>query len=310
MPGVWCVDVPTLPTYIDEGDDPYRPQVCMFVDGATGLALPPRVQRRVDAASLAAAFDEAVAGARALRIEPPTALHAESEQVAELCRAAFSDRLPIVVAPHPALAELRHALCEHLGAAGCPSYRIGRVGKSVLQAFFGAAAVYQKARPWEIFEDADVPLCLTIRALEYIDVACCVITDDGMGGLAIYRDPAQLLRAVHADDRSATGRIEMLAVAYYDKVDLPPPLANELRRLTFAPRRGPYPAVLPLDADGIPRPPLARDFSVAALALRAIAQFAEDVASDPDVQAATIRVPLGADLLEVGLQWPHPMFAS
>jgi hypothetical protein len=301
-PATWCIDVVTLPTYIDEGKRFFRPMTVLIVDAATGLVLPTDLAATIDAPALAAAIASAQHEAPSLGLGPPRALQVERPELVALCREALGDRLPITVAPSPALDEFRTRFLEHIRSDALvgPSYAIGRTGKSLLQAFFAAGAAFRKARPWEHI-DADTPIQLSIPALDLVDAAACIVTDEGTGGLMIHRDADELIARVRDRPRGMQG-LEMTVIPFFERPQLPPHLASELRRLSFAPKRGPWPAIILRDRDDVSRPLAAHDVRIATAALSAIAALDLADAAGPITRTVTI---VDTDY-DVTIAIPHP----
>ena len=299
----WCIDVVTLPNYVDEGTSFHRPMTVLIVDAATGLVLPTDLSAHVDAATLAKAIASAERSAPSLGLAAPSVIQVERPEVAALCRDALGDRLSIAIAPSPALEEFRAGFFAHLRSmpAG-PSYAIGRTGKSLLQAFFAAGAAFRKARPWEHI-DADTPLLLAIPALDLVDAVACIVTDEGVGGLMIHRDADDAIARI-LDPGLGMQALEVTVVAFLERDQLPPHLAGELRRISSAPKRGPWPVVMLRDRDDVTRPLAAHDLRLATAALSAIAEL-----RIPELAASFTRSVAVADgEYEVTIAIPHPRF--
>ncbi|MBC8072623.1 MAG: hypothetical protein IAG13_30155 [Deltaproteobacteria bacterium] len=301
----WCIDVVTLPTYVDEGRTFFRPMTVLVVDAATGLVLPTEVSPTIDATALAAAITAAQRGAAPLGVGPPSALQVERPELAALCREALGDRLPITVTPSPQLEKFRTAFLEHVRATGRggPSYAMVRTGKALLQAFFSAGAAFRKARAWEVI-DADTPILISIPGLELVDAAACIVTDEGTGGLMIHRDADDLISRVLGRARGMQD-LEMTVIPFFERDQLPPHLSAELRRLSFAPKRGPWPALILHDDDGVSRPVAAQDVRVATAAMSAIAALDLAEAASPITQTVSVV----DTAYEVTIAVPHPQLA-
>jgi hypothetical protein len=136
--------------------------------------------------------------------------------------------------------------------------------------FLAAALGFHRVRPWEVFVSGDV-VDLDVPALAIADGGAMVIRDDDRCTLELFVD-----RADAAVGRPGTTVPHGLAVQFHARHEAPLQLREYMLRLPHAPTTGPVPELRALDGAGEPRPPTARDFSIAIAALESLRLFVAD----------------------------------
>ncbi len=291
----WIFGAIELPREVREGDGAYRPMIATFFDPIADFAFAPKLGPWVDVELIASAWREAQAVASA-----PARVRVASANLAALVRQALPE-VDVVVAPTPEIeplwAGLHDAVDDYLGPE--PGYlEGGRIPLALVEDFFAAAAEFRRAKPWLKLAQF-VGLHADIPALER-RVVVSVVRDEGLGGLGIHLDVDVFEASYAAYDPQlpALPPLDVVAVAFFAKRDLPEPLREELDDFTFAPARGPYPTLLINGPEGHPRAATPADYELATSLLRATAHYAKRM-TDGSHRVALGRRHVGVQLVRI-----------
>ncbi|MFV8751345.1 hypothetical protein ACNOYE_12440 [Nannocystaceae bacterium ST9] len=267
----WLFGLSELTHEVDDEGESYRPMVAVLLDPTNNRMFPAELGRRVDTELIAGVWRNAIAVA-----DPPARVRVATPELAEQLRRVVPG-LTFVIAPTPEIDALWADIARAFAAVDvAPTYSDeGRVPLESIEEFFAAALEFRRTKPWNqlarfVGSYAEIP-ALQRR------VAVSVVRDEGLGGLAIHLDIDAFEAAYAAyssgDEPIAPG--DVVAVGFFAKRDLSEPLREELRGFAFAPARGPYPALLCVDADGRRRAPTIADYELAIVLLRTIPRYAK-----------------------------------
>jgi len=210
-------------------------------------------------------------------------------------------------------AEFDRYLARSMSASSGPareiqhSYFHGRpIPLPLIREFFDAALAYREMVPWQAILAED-PLHLDIPRLNYVGVAASVITDDGFGGLQLFRDRTLLGLGFDPDDPGQTERLRRgnRVVMFYPRSSLPQQLRSDLSRLPFASKLDLLPALVAADEQGRTRALTPRDYTIAIVALRGVASFVDAHRAALSIRPGKLRAPISAatTALAAGEAW-------
>ena len=268
---------------VEEGRDPFRPEMVLWIEEPSGLVVGQQVAAREDAVGvLGRALIEAM---RSPLIGPPrrpdTIRIADAEDAAAL-RAVVGDAIPMYIAPTPELDALLNQMFESLGAdAPDPSYLDdGRIAAEAVAKFFASAELLYLTAPWKVAADDQV-LRLDIPSLD-VEGACLSIIgslDENLGLIlfpSIEGYDAFLLAEENFASGGSDGPLDVgtdwLSLSFDRGADLPNSMRREVAKHGWpVAGAGAYPVVMRFERDGITRPPTEREFEIATPSARAAA---------------------------------------
>ncbi len=271
------------PFYVDEGAEPYRPDLVLWIEEPTGLVVGQDVTR-ADAEGavgrlLLAALEQPMAGPP----RRPDAIRVADTALASEVRAAVGDAIPTTVAPTPELETLLGAMLETMPPAPADheSYlEGGRIPAAAVGRLFIAARVLYAVAPWKAVDDDQV-LRLDIPALGVRGACVSIIGSLGeVLGFIIFPSLASydaFVQASAAPFRASKRRdlgTDWMALNYERRSDLPAGMRREVdaHRWPVAGDTA-YPRVDRRDRDGVARPLVARDLEVASACAMSLASF-------------------------------------
>ncbi len=272
----------------EEGCDPFRPEVVLWIEESSGLIVGQQLLDPEDAAgALGRVLREAM---RAPLIGParrPDAIRvADAGDAAEL-RSDLGDAIPVSVAQTPELDALLDQMLESLsGDVETPSYLgDGRISPEAVGQFFSCAELLYQMAPWEVAsEDQVMRLDIPTLGVE----GACVSILGGLGevrGLVIFPSLAGYEAFLRAEEEFAGGEgddpsdlgTDWLSLSFDRGADLPESMRREAvtHGWPVADAEA-YPVVMRFERDRITRPPTEREFEIAtACATSLCAFFAE-----------------------------------
>jgi hypothetical protein len=156
------------------------------------------------------------------------------------------------------------------GARPTLSHLVPEIPSELHRRFLAAALGFYLVRPWEVFVSGDV-VDLDVPALAITDGGALVIREDDSCRLELFAD-----RADAPVGRAALTVPHGLEVTFHARHELPLALREQLLQVPHAPATGPVPELRAVDGAGEPRPPTARDFSIAIAALESLRLFVAD----------------------------------
>jgi hypothetical protein len=274
------------------------PWAALFLEAGSGLVIHVDLLASVTPKTVGATLRRAVERGEALGLRRPTRIRIGVPAHAPLLGEAEHAGVELVVGPVPEVEEVLR-IPGAMKVVALPTtedidvYRgPAQVSDAQLAAFFQAAEELRRGRLSRVLQ-GERPLVLRCPALG-IDAAGAVVeVDERRTGLLITFEAAALsLR--------------------FDRIgQLSPARRRELAGLRVAPRRGPYPVLSAVGADGRVRRAEAADYDIATAALLAASRFASEYGSlsrHTSLRALVARytVRLGrAHTAEVELGWPE-----
>ena len=176
------------PIYIRDRDEPYRPELVMWLE-STGMvvgheAVAPEDAEGAVARLLLHAMEQPLAGPK----RRPDQIRVASQALASEVRTAVGDRIPIAVGPTPELDALVSSLMEIMPSSGGESSYVdgGRIRPSVVRELFVSAERLYRCAPWKSAYDSQV-LKLDIPSLGVEGACVSVVGNLGQSfGLIIF----------------------------------------------------------------------------------------------------------------------------
>ncbi len=274
------------PFFVHDREEPYRPDIVIWVELPEGFIVGQAVVMPDDAGgavarTLRSALTQPLVGPP----RRPDLIRVADGATAVEVRAEVAGAIPVNLAPTPELEALVDQMVASLQADAddgddAPSYFAwGRVSPAAVEKLFNACRSLFAAKPWTIAGDTQV-LRMDIPALD-VDGACVSILGalGEVHGLAIFPSMAAFDRyledtATGAFEEGAGPGVELLLLRFDAATKLPPSMRREAMEHGW-PVAGPdaYPLVERREPDGAPRPLVERDVAVAAAAARSISAF-------------------------------------
>jgi hypothetical protein len=314
----WVGGTVSMPGYVFEGEEPYRPDALFWMSGGAILGtamLRPGEHLSVASDSLQRTIEQPVYG----RPHRPTRVRVASAELAEALRAGHPD-IEVVCAPTPELDYMFALMREKMAEDGLaePSYLSAAIEPGAMGSFFAAAAALFRAEPWKVVPDAETLFSVTIEQLGIYNAALSVIGQMGQGlglllftGLEdfeVYRDEARAAElGEEADD------VPPHFVLNFERgARLPPKLHEEIaeHRWEVAAANA-YPWPVAVDEDLVGRPPTAREVTMVEAIARALTHMLaeeealQDAWDGDEPMSRTLRVTTHHGEIEVTLRTPY-----
>ena len=270
---------------VEEGGDPFRPEMVLWVEAPSGLVVGQQVSAPEEAAgALGRALLEAM---RAPLIgparRPDTIRVADAEDAAAL-RAAVGDAVPVTIAPTPELdALLSHMLDSMDADAPDPSFLDdGRIAPEAVAELFASAEVLYRMAPWKVASDEQV-LRLDIPSLDVEGVCLSIIgsLDENLG-LILFPSIEGYDAFLRAGEKFASGErdtpvdlgTDWLSLSFDRGADLPASMRHEVAKHAWpVAGAGAYPVVMRFERDGITRPPTERELEIVTACTTSLCAF-------------------------------------
>ncbi len=272
------------PFFVHHREEPYRPDVVIWVELPEGVVVGQAVVMPDDAGgavarTLRSALTQPLVGSP----RRPDLIRVADGATAVEVRAEVAGAIPVDLAPTPELEVLVEQMIASIQADAddAPSYFAwGRVSPAAVEKLFNACRSLFAAKPWTVAGDTQV-IRMDIPALD-VDGACVSIVGalGEVHGLAIFPSMADFDRyledtATGAFEEGGSGPgVELLLLTFDAATTLPPSMRREAMEHGW-PVAGPdaYPLVERREPDGTPRPLVERDVAVAAAAARSLSAF-------------------------------------
>jgi hypothetical protein len=287
----WIGGLLTLPFFITDRDEPYRPGLVMWMDVRDGLV----VGQSLVAPETEDA-DSAVGRALLDAIEDPLAgpprrpdrIRVSDESFATSVRAVLGDSsaIEIEIAPTPEFDELLEAMIESMReeeeGPGEDSYlEEGRIPPATLASAFKAAEILYQLAPWQVAMDDQV-LRMDIPALGVEGACISIIGNLGESlGLLIFPSLAGYEAFGLAAEKFTPGsraRLDLgtdwMALSFERGADLSTRMRREVadHGWPIANAKA-YPRIAHCERDGLPRPLVERDIEIIAACTTSLAAF-------------------------------------
>ena len=275
------------PIFIHDREEPYRPELVIWLAASSGLvvgqeAVAPEDAEGAVARVLLAALDRPLAGPK----HRPDVIRVADHALATEVRAAVADAIPVVVAPTPELDTVVENLVEWMPDSdeGEKSYfEGGRIPPEAVAELFTAADLLYRTAPWKVAADTQV-LGMDIPALG-VEGACVSIIGHLGESLGVLVFPS--FAGYQAFGRKATGgsfegggRVDLgthsLSLNFVRGADLPDSMRREAATHAW-PVAGAdaYPLVMHVERDGAFRPLVPRDLEIATVCAASLCRFFE-----------------------------------
>lgn len=282
-PREWIGSRLLLPAFVHDREEPYRPELAIWVEEPSGLVVGSEVVAPEDTEgavgrALLAAFEQPLAGPP----RRPDTIRVPDATVAGEVRAAIGDAIPVVVAPTPELDALFEAMVESMPVddEGASYLGHGRIPPPSVEELFKAARTLYAAAPWKVATDDHV-LRIDIPELCVEGACVCIIGNLGQE-LGILVFPS--LDGFDAFERAAgnplaSGRpldlgTGWLALVFERGADVPVAMRREIAAHGWPlANADAYPQLARWDRDGTSRPLVERDLKIAAAIAVAISAF-------------------------------------
>ncbi|MFQ5478668.1 MAG: YecA family protein [Candidatus Binatia bacterium] len=271
------------PFFITDREEPYRPDLVVWMDLPDGLivgqnVVAPEETDGAVARVLLAAMEQPLVGPPR---RPERIRVAEASLVDEL-RAVVGEAIEIDVAPTPELDELLEAMLESMPAGDEDEsyFEEGRVSRATLGEFFASAECLYRIAPWRVASDDQV-LRMDIPALGVEGACVSIIGSLGESlGLLIFPSLAGYEAFAQGTEEplGRIGRIDLgtdwLALSFERGADLPAAMRREVEahHWPVADANG-YPRVQRYERDGACRPLVERDLRIASACASALSAF-------------------------------------
>ena len=313
----------STPFYIHDRDEPYRPDMVLWMELPEGFVVGQAIVNPEDregavARALRSALTQPAVGSPR---RPSTIRVADAATAAEV-RAEVGRAIPVTVAPTPELDELLQHMIETLPPSEDdePSYFAdGHVSVAAVEKLFAAGRGLFQVKPWVVANDTQV-IRMDIPALGVEGACLSVIGQLGESrGVLIFPsidDFEAFLDAAESGELER-GRIALsagwLGLTFEPATELPPSMRREaMERGWPVASADAYPVVDRRDADALPRPLVERDVEIAtACALSLSAFFATHAAMfESDTPAPVCESYFDDDDREVLLTVPYDALAD
>jgi hypothetical protein len=270
---------------VEEGRDPFRPEMVLWLEMPSGLVVGQQVAAREETpGALGRALLEAIRAPLSGPPRRPNTIRIPNTQEAAALRAVIGDTIPISIAPTPELDALLNQMVESMGAdAPNPSYLDdGRIAPEAVAKLFASAEVLYRTAPWKVASDDQV-LRLDIPSLDVEGVCLSIIgsLDENLG-LILFPSVEGYDAFLRAEEKFASGEsdgpvdlgTDWLSLSFDRGADLPNSMRREVAKHGWpVAGAGAYPVVMHFERDGISRPPTQREFEIATACATSLCAF-------------------------------------
>ena len=318
----WVGGRMVTPFYVT-GDDPYRPEMILWMEFPDGLIVGSQLIDPADPpVSFAKSLQETMGTPLFGPPRRPQRVRVADKTLAAEVR-AVAPEIDLVVAPTPEL----HDVLEEMGTSmpgaeeiGPSYFEDGRISAALVEMLFWAAEQLYRVAPWRGADDSQV-LRLDVPALGVEGACLSVIGALGESlGFIIFPSLVAYDRFIGAMDRMDEGRgppdlgTSMLSLNFDRGADLPPTMRREIAKHGWSVAGADaYPSVQHRDRDGVLRPLTDRDVRIVTACATSLGTFfvKHGVLFDKDPVEPICESYTDKDDLEVRFTLPYeagPMF--
>ena len=274
----------STPFYIHDRDEPYRPDMVLWMELPEGFVVGQAIVNPEDregavARALRSALTQPTVGSP----RRPSAIRVPDAATAAEVRAEVGRAIPVTVAPTPELDELLQHMIETLppGEDDEPSYFAqGHVSAAAIEKLFAASRRLFTVKPWAVADDTQV-IRMDIPALGVEGGCVSVIGQLGESrGVLIFpsADDFEAFLDVAESGKLERGRIALsngwLGLLFEPATELPPSMRREAMEHGWpVPSADAYPVVDRREPDATQRPLVERDVEIATACALALASF-------------------------------------
>ena len=273
----------STPFFIHDREEPYRPDIVLWIELPEGFVVGQAIVMPEDAAgSVARTLRSAMTQPLVGSPRRPDLIRVADAATAAEVGAEVAGAIPVDVAPTPELEELLEHMIATMPASAedAPSYFAGgRVSPAAVEKLFAACVPLLAVKPWAVAGDTQA-IRMDIPALD-VDGACVSV----IGGLDEYHGVV-IFPSVEDFDRylkaAVTGAIEegagpgaeLLSLTFEAVSELPPSMRREAMEHGWAVASpDAYPLVDRREPDGTPRPLVERDVEIATACALSLSAF-------------------------------------
>lgn len=313
----------SMPAYVTGEGEPYRPETLMWMS-AEGAVLGHTVGKPgtlIDqaCASLRATIERPMFG----RPHAPERVRVASPELADALRTG-QPGMEVVCSPTPEIDAVVAMMREKLNEGGESeqSYLSPDIGPDAVAAFFRAAAVLFRAKPWETVPNDRSIFSVTIEKLGVEDAALSVIGQMGQSlGLILFSGIDDFEAYLDAADAMQHGEEPTMPPHFALNFERGAELNANLRKEIAQHRwevagADAYPWLVPIDEDLVARPPTAEELTIAEAIARALPKVLEEKEAllaawkGGEPVERTLVVPTDAGDVEVSLRVPYEQEAT
>jgi len=313
----------TAPFFVDDGPEPYRPELILWIEEPSGLVVGQDVIAPDDAeGALGRALLEAMEGPLAGSPRRPDAIRVADAALAVEVRAAVGAAIPVTVAPTPELDALLQVMLESMPADEEDASYLddGRVSPEAVAEFFVAAQMLYEVAPWKAATDGQV-LRLDIPALGVGGGCVSIIGSAGEGlGLMIFLSAADYDAFSTAAEEYAgqeyDGRLDRdtdwLVLSFERGADLSASMRREVAAHEWSVADAEaYPLAMRHERGGVIRPPNELDLRIVTACATSLCDFFANHWSlfEADEIEPVCESYYDADNLEVRFTIPHEAYS-
>ena len=271
------------PFFVTDRDEPYRPELAIWVEEPSGLivgqdVISPGSTEGAVGRVLRASMERPLAGSP----RSPDRIRVANASLAAEVRAAVGDAIPVTVAPTPELDALLVTMLESMPGGGVEESYLedGRVPPSAVSELFAAAQLLYRIAPWKVASDDQV-LRMDIPQLA-VEAACVSIIGNlgqSLGFLVFWSLAGyEAFEAAAQAPRRRTGRLDLgtdfLALGFERAADLPTSMRREAMAHGWpVAQADAYPRVERCERDGASRPLVERDLKIATAGAASLSTF-------------------------------------
>ncbi len=308
----------SMPAYVTGEGEPYRPEA-LFWMGSEGAVLghtagKPGELIGLASESLRTTIERPMFG----RPHTPERVRVASPELAEALRAGHSG-IEVVCAPTPEIDAVFAVMRERMNEAGGTkqSYLAPDIGPAAVAAFFRAAAVLFRAKPWKTVPNDQSLFSVTIEKLGVTDAALSIIGQMGQSlGFILFSSIDDFETYLDAADAMEHGEEPMMPPHFALNFDRGAEMGAALRK-EIADHQWEvagaeaYPWLVAVDEDLVARPPTAEEVTIAeaiALALPKVLKEKKALLTawnGGEAVARTLLVPTHVGDVEVSLRAPY-----
>jgi len=269
-----------LPVFVDDGGVPRRPELLVWVQMPTGIAVAHEVVSEDDGRGLARLLTRSLRQRAHAQIRPPAWLRVAEHATAAELRNELGDRFELRVAPTPELDEIFEAFVASMpdGDDDASYLEGGDVSAASVARMFEAAAHLYRVAPWKRAADDEV-LRMDIPAFGVQGACVSIIGALGESlGLVIFPSLLAFERILATADVPPGGAPDLggpvLSLDFWRARDVPPSMRREMDAHGWTPPApDAVPVVMHRERDGVPRPLTERDVRIATECAFAVASF-------------------------------------
>jgi hypothetical protein len=283
--GEWIGGRTSPPFFIEDREEPYRPELALWMEWPSGLIVGNSVVAPEDSrGALGRALREAMQRPLVGRPRRPERIRVADASLAGEVRDVVGETIPVEVGPTPELEAVLAAMVESLCGDGedeeASYLEGGRIPAAAVEDLFRSVELLYRMAPWKVVSDDQV-LRMDIPAL-CVEGACVSIIGslgESLGvlifpSLAGYEAFARAAQAPRPGRRQIDLGTSVLSLIFERGADLPAPMRREVTSHGWpVADANAHPRVAHRDRDATCRPLVERDVRIASACALALTSF-------------------------------------